>query len=113
MIAIFASAQARRDRHVAVQVIDDGRVERLLLLEEGRDDVAHVTLSYHIMPGGLRMHRAGWRVVYVPQAVVAHLAARQLTVSSVERVEPSLEDVFINQVVHAASAGQPATDDNA
>ena len=23
-----------------------------------RDDVAHVTLSYHIMPGGLRMHRA-------------------------------------------------------
>jgi phenylacetate-coenzyme A ligase PaaK-like adenylate-forming protein len=32
-----------------------------------RDDVAHVTLSYHIMPGGLRMHRAfesfGCRVI--------------------------------------------------
>jgi phenylacetate-CoA ligase len=31
------------------------------------DDVAHVTLSYHIMPGGLRMHRAfesfGCRVI--------------------------------------------------
>ena len=32
-----------------------------------REDVAHVTLSYHIMPGGLRMHRAfesfGCRVI--------------------------------------------------
>ncbi len=32
-----------------------------------RDDIAHVTLSYHIMPGGLRMHRAfesfGCRVI--------------------------------------------------
>ncbi len=32
-----------------------------------RDDVAHVTLSYHVMPGGLRMHRAfesfGCRVI--------------------------------------------------
>src|SRR5205085_5858787 len=32
-----------------------------------RDDVAHVTLSYHIMPGGLRIHRAfesfGCRVI--------------------------------------------------
>jgi len=32
-----------------------------------RDDVAHVTLSYHIMPGGLRLHRAfetfGCRVI--------------------------------------------------
>jgi phenylacetate-CoA ligase len=33
----------------------------------GRNDVAHVTLSYHVMPGGLRMHRAfesfGCRVI--------------------------------------------------
>jgi phenylacetate-CoA ligase len=32
-----------------------------------KDDVAHVTLSYHVMPGGLRMHRAfesfGCRVI--------------------------------------------------
>jgi ABC-2 type transport system ATP-binding protein len=37
-----------------------------------------------------------------PQAVVAHLAARQLTVSSLERVEPSLEDVFLDVVEKAA-----------
>jgi ABC-2 type transport system ATP-binding protein len=36
-----------------------------------------------------------------------------VTVSVSRAVSPSLEDVFINEVVHAARAGQPATDDNA
>jgi ABC-2 type transport system ATP-binding protein len=37
-----------------------------------------------------------------PGAVVAHLAAQQLPVQSVERVEPSLEDVFLDVVEKAA-----------
>jgi ABC-2 type transport system ATP-binding protein len=47
------------------------------------------------------------------QEIRAALERAGVTVSSSRAVSPSLEDVFINQVVHAASAGQPATDDNA
>ena len=39
--AVDRRARLARDRHVAVDVIDDRGVERLLLLEQRRDGAAH------------------------------------------------------------------------
>ncbi len=96
---------------VVVEVVAEprGRAADILGDFAGGSDVQAFGERLHVRLGA-RDRGAGTDQA---RAIRDTLERAGVAVSSSRPVLPSLEDVFINQVVHADSAGQPATDDNA
>jgi ABC-2 type transport system ATP-binding protein len=76
--------------------IRTGRPVDVMRALDGMPEVEESTLF------GMAVHAVLRSTAVAPDAIVARLAADQLHVDSVERVEPSLEDVFLDVVEKAA-----------
>jgi ABC-2 type transport system ATP-binding protein len=97
-----------------VEVLAEPRARAAEILAAGGGDVRAFGERLHVrLPPGAQAAERGWAPDQAVRDIRQTLEHAGVHVSASRSVAPSLEDVFINQVVHAASAGHPATDDNA
>ena len=97
-----------------IEVLAEPRARAAEILTASGGDVRAFGERLHVrLPPGARAAERARGPDQAARDIRQALEHAGVHVSASRSVAPSLEDVFINQVVHAASAGQPARDDKA